>query len=881
MSATSSRGRQEGDGNSSDSESGSDAHRVFTIKKRPVRFYLLKADRHRTYGLSSGAAAALSQKILDHGGELVPGEESEPDTIIVKREGLDDYRQKYNLSKTVFAEPPEFVQICIDSRKYKHAPVLKKGMGGRVFSGSGRSYVTYSRLDSLSVYLNRSIQTNRRVAFTPEDDYRLCKYLAQVVPDKAAGGRMGNNIYIELVMSTLPEFQWAKRHPWQAWRERYKTRQDLLDPIIDELVKQFPPREDGKGQYHLDRRFSRRARLRQHLAQSGDEAEEAEGLDRWEEEEEGEEVEVVEVLAPERGRKRTEIREESVERGRHAQVRTHKRSRHTDVGARRPSSTERGRTSRRTQSDAYFAAHRRVSPTTEQIDARDFPVQSIERRGRLHGGARGGTPDFDQLIPFETMPEQDEYYFENRGPGPEDAGPSGTQRTPVPTSPPPPPPTAVPAKGRPAPRPVYRARSPAPVMSSQATLAGPVSTQRHSGPSNVSEDDVEILAGPEPTFPMSSQVTLVGPVPTQLRPDRAVTHSKEARRQPVKAIQVDVAEGQNEAEPVPPSQSTPRKAARKKPGRRRIHVVEDPRIGQDEPYHNTRARSRSRPPEAAFEIQPRRPAARRGKPAAPEPVEAEPEGRVQMYAIREEKEAVDGPDRENRERLEEPEIGAVHAMEVDPPVGGTYEDEENVEDMLAVAESAPQSGAPSAIVQQSPKEELDSDDQRVEQSLFVAVSAHTLSRPVSRDASSNVHLSRTTYQPLTLDDEDEQDEVILARLRGDTPASRSRLSFSELPLAPTPADRSRQHISITALSPASGLIRRTNLTTPAARQPPTRGTPSGSSVSEFDTVPMPGTRASAEKQRLREETRRAPYNPPEGTRAARMATRSGALFGRF
>lgn len=38
-----------------------------------------------------------------------------------------------------------------------------------------------------------------REPFTGEDDERLCYYLARILPDKAAGGRLGLDVYKALV----------------------------------------------------------------------------------------------------------------------------------------------------------------------------------------------------------------------------------------------------------------------------------------------------------------------------------------------------------------------------------------------------------------------------------------------------------------------------------------------------------------------------------------------------------------------------------------------------------------------------------------------------------------------------------------------------------
>ena len=92
----------------------------------------------------------------------------------------------------------------------------------------------------------------------------------------------------------MPELEWAKRHTWQSWRERYRKNRERLDPVIDELVKKRPPPTDGKGLFPYDRRANKhrlnafmRAQMRE---EDEDEDDDEEGEFRWmhsDEEEEG------------------------------------------------------------------------------------------------------------------------------------------------------------------------------------------------------------------------------------------------------------------------------------------------------------------------------------------------------------------------------------------------------------------------------------------------------------------------------------------------------------------------------------------------------------------------------------------------------------------
>ena len=49
------------------------------------------------------------------------------------------------------------------------------------------------------------------------------------------------------------EFGFAKRHPWQSWRERYKKNSQRLDLMIADMVAADPPPADGKGLFLYSR----------------------------------------------------------------------------------------------------------------------------------------------------------------------------------------------------------------------------------------------------------------------------------------------------------------------------------------------------------------------------------------------------------------------------------------------------------------------------------------------------------------------------------------------------------------------------------------------------------------------------------------------------
>ncbi|OBZ75366.1 hypothetical protein A0H81_04968 [Grifola frondosa] len=150
-------------------------HPLFTLNDRPVFFHLYTGNGRSAFGLSAGQVQRLTSLIQGHGG-LICANEVDADTIIVKEEGVEVLRQKYWISRDIYVEPPSFVHRCIRTRRYKHAPPVRKGLGGRP-GGSNRQRVEFSELD----------------------DECLCRYLAHVVPYAETGGRMGNEIYKRLM----------------------------------------------------------------------------------------------------------------------------------------------------------------------------------------------------------------------------------------------------------------------------------------------------------------------------------------------------------------------------------------------------------------------------------------------------------------------------------------------------------------------------------------------------------------------------------------------------------------------------------------------------------------------------------------------------------
>ncbi|KAG1749514.1 hypothetical protein EDB19DRAFT_145735 [Suillus lakei] len=180
----------------------------------------------------------LKQEITRHGGDVCE-DEQQSNTILVDEEAdIEHIRRRYYRSNVlwqqrVYIESRDFVRRCIRAGKYEHRPPPRKGMpgapGGRV-----------------------------RVPFTAEDDEHLAFYIATVYPNASDGGRAGNSLYMELTeeLADEPEYkEWAKRHTWQSWRERYKTNRLRIDPMIARYAAQLKNVTHGFGHDPRSRRY--------------------------------------------------------------------------------------------------------------------------------------------------------------------------------------------------------------------------------------------------------------------------------------------------------------------------------------------------------------------------------------------------------------------------------------------------------------------------------------------------------------------------------------------------------------------------------------------------------------------------------------------------
>ncbi|KAJ6597223.1 hypothetical protein DFH09DRAFT_114514 [Mycena vulgaris] len=235
---------------------------LFVENGKPLKFYL-----HESSIKQQGARLALQTKIQRHGGVINP-EKSGSNIIIVNPDhpsgSVEEHRHMYKTHsdpslKEVKVEPMRWVGNAVKLDVCVHLEPMQKGMGG---VAAGRN------------------KFRERTEFTALDDWNLCNYVGQLIPNKADGGRTGNNIYKMLMRNAEldeAEYGWALRHTWESWRERYKKNQPQFDENIKKYVVSRGVAQHQK--YHLSRNAPRGKRT-------------ADDMDSTEEEEEEEEEDV-------------------------------------------------------------------------------------------------------------------------------------------------------------------------------------------------------------------------------------------------------------------------------------------------------------------------------------------------------------------------------------------------------------------------------------------------------------------------------------------------------------------------------------------------------------------------------------------------------------
>lgn len=770
--------------------------KLFTIGGRPAYFHMYCSG----YGsLTPDQVEILTAKVTAYGGAVIDSEQ-DADTIVTQYAAVELLRRKYWDSQTVFVEDAQFVQMCINSGRYEellHKP-MRKGMGGQ---SGGVS----------------------RVAFTAEDDMHLCEYIASVIPDQEAdGGRFGREIYQRLVRSAefFAQRKWALRHPWSSWQQRYKSRRQYLDPVIDRLVEENPPRADGKGLYERSRAFNPKRKL--HMVGSDEDEEEG-----------SEDVELQEFGPSVQGRPE----------GHSARALSlpPKRARHTDVGPARPrvSAVEQGRTMQRSKS---FTQHDIVRRNPLDSDSEPFELPS-DPTGPAH----------DVLNVFEDA-SGDILILNDEPPSPQLAGPSGTLRSPSPT---------------------LVSREQRQMTRSQ----GDKGKRRQDGPSVSHAPFSHLDRLTQGRIPASSQVTLVGTGPTQTR--REATHSRDnvggrptnlshisnqngsatehasASRIRVTGVNPHSSTG-NQQEHIHPGLAVlPEPPARKKAHRsKRIMVVDMPPIPELFPRAQPEPRdvhtSISHPGE---QFVPRAP-----RPASPS-VDLDEQDRGDVVPAGED--ILPQVDEDMQAGAEDDDIDVPEGTAL--PMGETYEDEE-VEDLLKISKgSTYPSAASSTLNERHPfeidtDEELDSDDQRTRSMLLSA--SLNVSQTVESIPRISARSMLSSRAPVSVhsDESDEEPPVpsfVSSAQRASvhkTPAAQPRLSAAPVIRPPRTSGASAGSVR----TPAN-LSRRNVQRTPS---------------SDTDSVPMAGTRAREVKTLREEELKRTPYTPPMGTRAATLRLRN-------
>ncbi|KAG2128873.1 hypothetical protein BD769DRAFT_691313 [Suillus cothurnatus] len=185
----------------------------------------------------------LEQEITRHGGDVCEDEQQSNVILVDEEADIEHIRRRYYRSKVlwqqrVYIEHRDFVPRCIRAGKYEHGRPPRKGMPG---APVGRI----------------------RVPFTAEDDENLAFYIATVYPSVFDGGRTGNRLYQELTeeLADEPEYSdWAKRHTWQSWRERYRKNRVRFNPMIARYAAQLKDVTHGLGHDPRSRQYRREMR---------------------------------------------------------------------------------------------------------------------------------------------------------------------------------------------------------------------------------------------------------------------------------------------------------------------------------------------------------------------------------------------------------------------------------------------------------------------------------------------------------------------------------------------------------------------------------------------------------------------------------------------
>ena len=152
----------------------------------------------------------------------------------------------------------------------------------------------------------------------------------------------------------FPEFEWAARHTWHSWRERYKNNSVVFDENIAHIAAELKPYRNERGD---DNRSRQHKALRNRRIEEEEEEEEEEEAEE-EEEEEVKEVEE-ELWEEEEGGEEERRAEENWEAPGHEYQNAQRNKSNDSI---LPSKTHASRKQKRSRGSAALNSHSPSSP---------------------------------------------------------------------------------------------------------------------------------------------------------------------------------------------------------------------------------------------------------------------------------------------------------------------------------------------------------------------------------------------------------------------------------------------------------------------------------------------------------------------------------------
>ncbi|KAG8729573.1 hypothetical protein FRC10_003790 [Ceratobasidium sp. 414] len=178
---------------------------LFVKEDRPVIFYLHES-------LRDADSNQLRQAILLRGGNPSGGLGNAQVVI---------YHTKWSGCKHVLAKPKNVIRL--ETHQWLESCIRRN---------------RFSLRDTVEVRVSSS-KSGRppgrpRNEFTKKDDQYLVAWMAGHF-GLSMTGRLGNRAYQDMV--GIAEYHtWSTAHTWQSWRERYKKKKAVLDPLIEAYV---------------------------------------------------------------------------------------------------------------------------------------------------------------------------------------------------------------------------------------------------------------------------------------------------------------------------------------------------------------------------------------------------------------------------------------------------------------------------------------------------------------------------------------------------------------------------------------------------------------------------------------------------------------------